>query len=208
MKKLTSYQTVGLVQKAVEGSENRFRFILSTEKVDRVGDIIRADGWRLKDFKKNPIALAYHDHSKPIGRWHNVKIENKQLTGELELAPDDVGPMQRAINQLIRLGFLKSVSVGFTPLEYQYRDEDDPWKGYEFIKQDLNEVSVVSVPANPEAIALAKSCDLNSDEIQKLFRGKEGRQVRADFPKAKTGKALAKVNQLINKIDKVTKWPR
>lgn len=204
MIKLKPQTATGYVDKAIDEEQTRFKFILSSEKVDRVGDIIRADGWRLSNFRKNPIALAFHDHTKPIGRWHNVKIDGAQLIGELELAPDDVGPMQRAINALLRGGFLKTVSVGFMPLEYQYRDEDDPWKGYEFTKQELTEVSVVSVPANPEALALAKSLNLPTHQILKLFNEKRGRPERAMSSRAKTGLALAKANQLIQKIDQVT----
>lgn len=205
VKKLNSRQSVGFVEKAVNEDETRFKFVLSSEKIDRVGDIIRAAGWRLANFRKNPIALAYHDHSKPIGRWHKVQVDGTKLTGELELAPDDVGPMQRAINSLIRGGFLKTVSVGFTPIEYDYRDQDDPWKGYEFIKQELNEVSVVAVPANPEALALAKSCDITTHQLFKLFPDINGRTTRALSRKAQTGLALAKAQKIIDRIEKVQK---
>lgn len=157
-------QKSGLVAKQVD--DNTFKFILSDESIDRDGDIIMADGWQLSEFKKNPVALAYHDHNKPIGRWKNLKIEDKALTGELELAPDDVGPMQRAINKLIRDGFLKAVSVGFRGLEVEPLESTG---GYRFLKQALFETSVVAVPSNPQALAVAKSCNISDNEMSKIF---------------------------------------
>lgn len=167
--RLQNKSTTAYIEKAVEGNSNRFRFILSDESVDRVGDIIRAKGWQLKNFLKNPVALAYHDHTKVVGRWHKVKIEGKKLVGELELAPDDTGPFQRAINSLVRNGFLKAVSVGFSPIEYKPRDKDSPYKGYIFEKQELQETSIVAVPANANALSFAKSLDLSQEQLSKLF---------------------------------------
>lgn len=194
-------RSTAYLEKAAHG--DRFSFVLSTASTDRVGDIIEVEGWRLGNFRKNPIALAYHDHQKPIGRWHNVGIREKKLTGDLELAPDDVGPMQSAINKLVRLGFIKAVSVGFQPIDYEPIDKENPWDGYRFTKQELTEVSLVAVPANPEAIAVAKALNLNPQQIHALF--KTGRSTRALSRKTKTGMALAKTNRLLLTIDKVLK---
>lgn len=192
-------KTTAYLQKAA--NDNRFSFVLSTGSVDRMGDVIEPSGWRLDNFRKNPIALAYHDHQKPVGRWHNVRVVKQQLTGDLELAPDDVGPMQAAINKLVRLGFIKAVSVGFQPLEYELIDPERPFEGYRFVKQELTEASLVAVPANAEALEVVKSLHLDKQQLHTLFN--PGRTSRALSQKAKTGIALAKTQRLINAIDKV-----
>src|SRR6185295_6186581 len=59
----------------IDGSE----YVLSDETPDRMGDIIQADGWKLDNFKRNPIALFGHQSSFPIGRWKNLRIEGTAL---------------------------------------------------------------------------------------------------------------------------------
>ena len=45
------------------GEVQGMEFVLSDESVDRMGDIISAAGWDLKNFQKNPIALFGHTSS-------------------------------------------------------------------------------------------------------------------------------------------------
>src|SRR5262245_2388820 len=78
----------GIVRKTHTGSNNGMEFILSDESVDRMGDIISADGWQLANFRKNPVALAFHRSDFAIGKWKNLRVENKALRGYLELAPE------------------------------------------------------------------------------------------------------------------------
>ena len=168
---MAEQQTVektGLVEKQV--APNTYRFVLSDESVDRDGDIIDSKGWDLTDFKKNPVALISHDHQKlPIGRWSNLKISAKRLIGDLELASDDVGSLQRAVNRLVKDGFLKAVSVGFRATKREPLDEDNPYQGFRYLKQSLMEAILVSVPSNTNALAIAKSCGLSEGECKKLF---------------------------------------
>jgi HK97 family phage prohead protease len=187
----------GLLQKKV--GDNTYKFILSDETPDRDGDVIMSDGWDLKEFKKNPVALAYHDHTKVIGRWKNVKVIDKQLIGDLELAPDSVGPMQRAINNLVSGGFLKAVSVGFSAIKHEPLSEGA--RGYRFLKQTLFETSLVAVPSNPSALSIAKSCDLSSDQLTNLFKGTSNSPEQGDSainPTLKRAKqAILAVNRTI-----------
>ena len=44
------------------------RFVASDESVDRYGDIIRASGWQLDNFRKNPVLLFAHDFAPASGR--------------------------------------------------------------------------------------------------------------------------------------------
>lgn len=130
-------------------------FILSDGTVDRMGDIIEPDGWQLSNFRKNPVALYGHDASAlPVGRWKNVRVEGKRLIGTLQLAAAGTSRFIDALRSLIEQGIIKAVSVGFQPIEYEPIDEKNPWDGLRFTKQELMECSLVTVPANPNAVAL------------------------------------------------------
>lgn len=135
-----------------QSDDNPLDFILSTEDVDRMGDIIRADGWDLRQFKQNPVALLSHDHSQIIGVWENVRVEAKRLIGTLRLAAPGTSDLIDTTRKLIEQRILKAVSVGFQPVEANPRKSG----GFEFTKTLLHEVSVCAVPANPNTLAVAK----------------------------------------------------
>ena len=147
-----------------QSSADPFDFVLSDESVDRMGDVIRADGWDLAAFRKNPIALMGHSHEHILGVWENVRVEGKQLLGRLKLAKPGTSELVDTVRSLIDQRILKAVSVGFQPIEAEPRKSGG---GFDFIKSALHEVSVVSVPANPNALAIAKA--LSPEVADKLF---------------------------------------
>src|SRR6185503_19793407 len=76
-------------------SARTMRFVASDESVDRSGDIIRASGWQLDNFRKNPVFLWAHKSSEPpIGKVTSIGVERTQLMADVELAA--AGTMQRA----------------------------------------------------------------------------------------------------------------
>jgi len=158
-------QNAEIVHKAGHQSkESPLDFVLSDESVDRMGDVIRAKGWSLDHFKSNPVALLNHDHNAVIGVWENVRVVGKQLLGTLKLAKPGTSPLVDTVRSLIDQRILKAVSVGFQPIEAKHRKSGD---GLDFIQSALHEVSVVAVPANPQALLLAKA--LSPEVAEKLF---------------------------------------
>lgn len=152
-----------------QSSTDPFEFCMSDETVDRMGDVISADGWDLKSFKANPIALFGHDSRNPVGVWEKVRVEGKRLIGRLKLADEGTSPFIDTLRKLMQQRIVKAVSVGFLPTKHEPLDKDaDPfWGPFKFIEQQLMECSVVSVPANPNALALAKS--LSPSDRARLF---------------------------------------
>jgi len=156
--------------KGIQSDDDPLDFVMSEESIDRLGDIIMADGWDLKDFKKNPIALWGHDHKSPIGVWENVRIVGKQLMGKLRFAAAGTSREIDTLRSLVEQRIIKAVSVGFRPVEYEeMKDATGHWVGYRFKKQALHETSLVSVPAHPNALAVAKSFGLSANELKTLL---------------------------------------
>src|SRR3982074_2078635 len=50
-------------EKLAGDSSRTFTFTISSATVDRMGDSIAVDGWRLDNFKRNPVVLWGHDGS-------------------------------------------------------------------------------------------------------------------------------------------------
>lgn len=159
--------------------DDPFEFVMSDASVDRMGDIIEQDGWELANFTRNPIALFGHSSAFPIGTWSDVGVRDGQLRGRLKLMPA-VSDRLRELHAAVDAGVLRAVSVGFHEIKSEPLDPKDPWGGFRFIKQELVECSLVSVPANPNALQVARSIGI-SRETQRLIFGElafDGQSVR------------------------------
>jgi len=139
-----------------EVSDRVLEFVGSTEMVDRDGEVIRMNGWQLKNYRKNPVFMWAHDyHSPPIGRANLVHTDARGLMFQVEFADEETYPFADTIYKLYKGGFLKATSVGFIPLEWEDgKDDKAPRRIYK--KQELLELSGVPVPANPEALVSAR----------------------------------------------------
>lgn len=161
-------------------SERRFAASFSNEKVDQGGDIIKASGWDLSVFKRNPIMLAFHDGYFPIGTIPRVgKAEvagAPGLAGEIEFSPEGASHVADTLHALYQAKVIRAFSVGFKILEArQIKDEKERQKlglgpfGVFSTKQRLFEISLVSIGMNSDA--LGKECD---DLLTKGLVTKEG----------------------------------
>ena len=144
-------------------------FVMSDSTVDRVGDMVDVKGWQLASFKAHPIALFNHDKDQVIGKWTDVRVVGGELRGRLELADEGTSALVDTIRKLTKQNILRAVSVGFRALEKQplTKDADKNWGPFRFTKSELLECSLVSVPANPNALALTKG--LPHDAITEIF---------------------------------------
>ena len=127
-------------------------FVISSEEVDRHGDVVLAQGWRLQAYLRNPVFLWAHNYGLPvIGRALAVWPEPGQLLARLEFAPTEFA---RQVAALYRSGYQQGVSVGFRPLRYEERRDarTGAFLGIRFLEQELLEVSAVPVPANRQAL--------------------------------------------------------
>jgi HK97 family phage prohead protease len=146
-------------------------FVLSDATVDRYGDIIEPTGWQLDNFRRNPVALFGHQASFPIGTWSNVRVDKGQLLGDLEPAEPGTSPRVDEIISLVRQDVLRATSVGFLGLEHEPIDPKQPYDAWRYTKSELVECSVVSIPANPNSLAVARELGI-SRETQSLVFGR------------------------------------
>ncbi len=137
------------------GEGEPMTFVLSTEEVDRHGDVIAASGWHLDSYSRNPVFLWAHDYARPvIGKASEVWKESHSLLARVEFAPT---AFAQEIASLYRAGFQRGVSVGFKPLRYEERrhEKTGALLGLRFLEQELLETSAVPVPSNRSALRRA-----------------------------------------------------
>lgn len=158
-----------IIRKTGSGQTAGLEFVLSDATIDSYGDMIEPSGWDLRNFKKNPIALFSHASSSPIGIWEDVRVEGGKLLGRLKLAARGTSSRIDELISLVEQGILRAVSVGFVPVKSEPLDPARPYGPQRYIKQELRECSLVSVPANPAALALAKSLNLSPETMSLAF---------------------------------------
>jgi len=137
-------------------------FIVSTGAVDRYNEIIEPRGWKLENYRRNPVFLNGHRNADVLfvlGRALETEIVvrgdgSAVLWQKVEFATH-VSPMAKIAYGLFAGGYLNSVSVGFLPIRYEEGTEKTGWSR-RHIEQELLEVSAVAIPANPEAHAVAR----------------------------------------------------
>ena len=135
----------------------------STNDVDRQGDVVPSSVWQrgLENYLKNPIILAYHDHSQPIGRMVDHKVDEKGLWIKASIT-EAAGN----IYKLVKNGILTAFSIGFRVKDAEYNSAAEV-----FVVKDLelHEISVVSIPANQNTLfSLAKA--FKDAEEYELFK--------------------------------------
>lgn len=143
-------------------------FVFSDNSVDRYGDTIDARGWVLDTYNANPIALFGHDSSNVksvIGSAKNVRVEGHRLIGDIDFMEASVNPDAEAVYQMVKGGFLRAVSVGFQPIEWSLSKDKGRPGGVDFRKQELLEISIVPIPANPNALVQARAAGIDVDRL-------------------------------------------
>ena len=150
------------IQKANDDSRV-FRFTISTDGIDREGDVIIQHGIDYTQFEKNNVILFGHDYSGLVhGRTIAYESREDSTVMDIELPAKGTGEIVDQVSSLGEQGFIKAVSVGFVPtdtIDKARSPKDELFKQYPnanriFKSSALLEVSLVTVPANPDAIAL------------------------------------------------------
>jgi HK97 family phage prohead protease len=151
-----------LATEAVEKIDDRtLHYTISTGAVDRDMDMIDVAGWKLDHYLKNPVVLwAHRADELPIGKTVDIGKDATKLHAAVRFLPSGYGAASDLADCIYRLsldGYLPATSVGFRPLSWDFTDDEtrgaDGWfPGIDFHEQELVELSMVSVPSNPEAL--------------------------------------------------------
>ena len=129
----------------------------STNDIDRSGDIIPTSVWEagIKNYLKNPIILAQHDHDDPIGRMIEHKIDGKGLWIKARISA------AAEIFSLVKDEVVTAFSVGFRIMDAEYNAVAELFVVKEL---ELVEISVVSVPCNQNTLFSLSKAFSDADE--------------------------------------------
>jgi HK97 family phage prohead protease len=139
-----------LTVKAVEEDQRIIRGVATTPEPDRTGDIIDPLGVQFK----NPMPMLWqHDSRKPVGTVKFDKPTKNGITFEAQLPSiTEPGILKDRIDeawQSVKAGLVSAVSIGFRELEWAWIEAGN---GIRYIKTEVLELSLVTIPANSEAV--------------------------------------------------------
>ena len=171
MKKTTAQYRFGQLRTVPDNVEDTrtVSFVVSDESKDRHNSIIRADGWNLVNYEKNPIVGYQHqiysgysipDPDNVLGTAR-ANRENGNLVADITFEPEEINPLAEKIFRKILHGTLRATSVGFYPIkEHKGDPEKQEEKGVTYYDEaELLEISVVNLPSNPNAVKNAAETD-------------------------------------------------
>lgn len=142
------------------GDTGTFEVMITTEDIDRAGEVIKLDGWDFSNYLKSPVVLWGHNYQEPpIGICLSLEKVNGGIKASGKFAPT---PFAQQIRQLYDAGMCRATSVGFIPTEQE---------GNTITRAELLEFSFVSVPANPYALSLRRSFDLPQETAGLVMKG-------------------------------------
>lgn len=145
--------------------DNIVDFVITTEDVDRYGERVLARGCEYENYLQNPIVLFAHDWELPVGRCIGLRVKENSIEARTELFPDLIEEprAKTAVNMALN-GILRAVSIGFVPKETKY-ERIDGQEVKTYTRWELVEYSLVTVPANPKAIAKALETEEKAGRI-------------------------------------------
>jgi len=159
-------------------------FRSSDESLDRYQEFISVAGWKLDNYRQNPVVQNAHSYgslSDTIGKSLITEIRDDAPGSDAPRshAPSpylfqrilfavEENPMAKVAYGLYKGGFLNAVSVGFIPLQWENGSKEAGYRR-KYIEQELVEVSAVSIPANPNALTMGiKSGAVGIGDLKEL----------------------------------------
>lgn len=146
--------------RAVNPRDRTIEAVISAEVIDREGDCLRSRGVDTREYLANPVVLDHHRMMDlPIGRTLALDVGDAEVVALIQWADH---PRALAIEQLYVQKMMRGWSVGFSPTKVSPTPLiTGPLRGREILAWTLWEVSAVSLPANPLALArMLKSLSL------------------------------------------------
>lgn len=143
--------------------ERRITFVASDGTRDSYGTVLPVSEWDLTRYNLNGIVGYQHkvygscdaDPDYVIGRGH-AYIKGSELLIDIEFEPEGTNKIADKVWRKLQFGSLNGVSVGFSAQGAHWGEGDEAEGGANptlyYTGLELLEVSVVTIPANPNAV--------------------------------------------------------
>ncbi len=178
--------------KSLDDEKREIEGIASTPTPDRVRDVIDPLGLT---FANDVPLLLNHKHDQPVGTVQFGRATSKGLPFKAKIAkvskPSTLKTRTDEAWDSVKAGLIKGVSIGFRPSEVKPLSTG----GVHYGKAEIHELSLVSIPCNPEArITAFKSTEIHYQKDMNMIepiRLQDKTFIRAAIAEAAVGRANA-----------------
>ena len=148
---------------APQGVDRRMTFVASDETRDAYGTVLPIDEWNLERYNNNGVVGYAHnlygsydaDPDYVIGRGR-AYVKGSELLIDIEFEPEGTNKIADKVWRKLQFGSLNGVSVGFSAQGAHWGEGEEAEDGANptlyYTGLELLEVSVVTIPANPNAV--------------------------------------------------------
>lgn len=148
--------------------------MFTTDDIDRYGEIVESAAFTgtMSAYMKNPMLLLNHNFDHIIGQVMEYEIRAHGVW--IKAGIQKLTQLGRDVSALAKAGIVRSYSFMFKPVKWvKTENNNEPLR---YTEVELYEVSIVAVPANPNALienARAAGITLETKDISNIFQGKE-----------------------------------
>lgn len=148
---------------APQGEGRQMTFVASDETRDSYGTVLPVSEWNLERYNNNGIVGYAHnlygsydaDPDYVIGRGR-AYVKGAELLVDIEFEPEGTNEIADKVWRKLQFGSLNGVSVGFSAQGAHWGEGEEAEDGSKptlyYTGLELLEVSVVTIPANPNAV--------------------------------------------------------
>lgn len=156
------------------------RVRITNSSVNSYGTRVLTNGLDISQYERNPVLLYMHERGKVIGYMKDLRLEGDELTGEPVF--DEASELSQRCKKQWDFGSLRMVSIGIDIIETSESPEHilQGQSRPTITKSKLDEVSVVDIGANDDAIVLKKDgrrlINENINEVLHLMKPNNNQQ--------------------------------
>lgn len=156
------------------------RVRITNSSVNSYGTRVLTNGLDISQYERNPVLLYMHERGTVIGYMKDLRLEGDELTGEPVF--DEASELSQRCKKQWDFGSLRMVSIGIDIIETSESPEHilQGQSRPTITKSKLDEVSVVDIGANDDAIVLKKDgrrlINENINEVLHLMKPNNNQQ--------------------------------
>jgi hypothetical protein len=161
--------------KSIDAESGIYEMMITTEDLDRGGDIVRAAGAQITNYMKNPVVPWGHDYQNPpVAKTLSLEImPNAGIKAHYQFPPRGVYPFADTIHDLHELKFINAASIGFSPIESKPIGDG----GRDFGMWEMLEFSLCTIGMNQNAVRL--SLDNLETKVGRVLSASNERKLKA-----------------------------
>lgn len=185
--------------KILDAAKGLVEYVASNQTIDCYREVILAAGWRFTNFAKNAPFVDSHNYGtieNLLGKVVDFRVEGQSLVETVqwakEVAENSLAKLGWAMTEA---GFLKAVSVGFTPTRAVSKWDADTRLFFQqceqlglgadqvrviYQEQEQLELSACIIGANPDALCKAYKSGVLTDAHLDLISQKRATQETAN----------------------------